>query len=79
VSSYYAADDQFFNRRVQVAISGGRIYEIRYHPDFGIMRAVLFNSGGLLDLGGFFSPDDNYRHAIIATSLGTIQELFFRP
>ena len=80
VSSYYASGDQFFNRRVQVVSSSGRIHEVRYHPNFGIMRSVLFNtSSSLLDLGGFFTPDDNFFHAILAAAAGDIQELFFRP
>lgn len=79
VSAYYAGGDNFFRRRVQVLTSGGRIHEVRYHPDFGIMRAVLFNPSSLVDLGGFFTGDDNFRHAILATPGGDVQELFFNP
>jgi len=79
VSAYYAGGDHFFRRRVQVLTGGGRIHEIRYHPDFGVMRAVLFNPGPLVDLGGFFTGDDNFRHAILATPGGDVQELFFNP
>jgi len=31
----------------------GRIYEIGYHPRFGIMRALLMNTSRLTDLGAF--------------------------
>lgn len=79
VSAYYAGGDNFFRRRVQVLTSGGRIHEVRYHPDFGIMRAVLFHPGSLVDLGGFFTGDDNFRHAILATPGGDVQELFLNP
>jgi hypothetical protein len=78
VSGYYAAD-AFFNRRAQVLTNEGRVHEIRYNPDFGIVRTVLFNPGPLVDLGGFYSGDDNYRHAIVATPGGDVQELFFTP
>jgi hypothetical protein len=57
----------------------GRIYEIRYHPQFGIMRALLMNTSGLTDLGGFYSADDQFRHAVVATNGGRMQELFFKP
>jgi hypothetical protein len=79
VSAYYAGGDHFFRRRVQVLTGGGRIHEVRYHPDFGIMHAVLFNPGPLVDLGGFFTDDDNFRHAILVTTGGDVQELFFNP
>jgi hypothetical protein len=88
VSAYYTGSDlvkyansgdHFFRRRVQVLTGGARLHEIRYHPDFGIMRAVLFNPGAVVDVGGFFSPDDNFRHAILATPGGDVQELFFNP
>lgn len=79
VSAYYAANDNFFNRRVQVLSNGGRIHEVRYEPKSGIMRTVLFNTGGLVDIGGFFSGDDSFRHAILATPRGDVQELFFNP
>jgi len=78
VSGYYAADDGFFDRRAAIAADDGRIHEIRYHPQFGIMRVVLFNEE-VVDLGSFFSGDDGYRHAILAIDDGDIDELFFRP
>jgi hypothetical protein len=79
VSGYHADGDQFYNRRVQVLTNEGRVHEVRYHPDFGIMRVVLYNPGLLVDLGGFYTGDDDYRHAIFATPDGDVQELFFTP
>jgi hypothetical protein len=32
-----------------------------------------------VDIGGFFSDDDNYRHCILATTADDVQELFFKP
>lgn len=79
ISAYYAAGDNFFNRRVQVMTQDGRIYEIRYHPKFGIMRAVLINLSTPCDIGGFYTPDDEYRHSVVAGNDGSVQELFFKP
>jgi hypothetical protein len=28
---------------------------------------------------GFFSSDDNYRHAIVATNDGNVREIFYNP
>jgi hypothetical protein len=79
VSSYYADRDQFFNRRVQALTNAGRVHEVRFHPDFGVISVVLFNPGSLVDLGGFYSGEDDDRHAIFATVDGGVQELFFAP
>jgi hypothetical protein len=79
VSAYYAAGDHFFKRRVQVMTKAGRIHEIRYHPKFGVMRAVLINLSDLIDLGGFYSSDDEFRHSVIATKSGLMQDLSFQP
>ena len=79
ISAYYAAGDDYFNRRVQVLTQSGRIHEIRYNPKFGIMRTVLFNTAGLTDIGAFHSTDDGFRHSILAPPTGDIQELFFKP
>jgi hypothetical protein len=30
-------------------------------------------------VGGFFSSDDNYRHAIVALGDGSVHEVFYNP
>jgi hypothetical protein len=32
-----------------------------------------------VDLGGFFTPDDGFRHSIIAEANNDIREIFFNP
>ena len=34
---------------------------------------------GVVSVGGFFSSDDNYRRAIVATNDGAVTEVFFNP
>jgi hypothetical protein len=41
--------------------------------------ATLVQLDNVLACDGFFSPDDNYRHAIVATNAGSITEVFFNP
>jgi hypothetical protein len=41
--------------------------------------ATLGNLANLICCDGFFSSDDNYRHAIVATHDGNITEIFFNP
>jgi hypothetical protein len=77
VSAFYAADDAFFNRRVIVATSDGRMHEIKFSPQAGIIQSVLSNTSGVIDLGSLFSSDDGFRHVIVATTSGGIQELFY--
>jgi hypothetical protein len=77
VAAYFAADDAFFNRRAVVSTDQSLV-EFRYHPKFGIQRAQLIHSG-FLDVGAFFTSDDGFRHVIVASQLGNVQELFFLP
>jgi hypothetical protein len=76
LSAYYADGDAFFARRVQVLTSGAQVHEVRYDPRFGVLRAVLTNPGPLIDLGGFYSADDGFCHAIFAPTHGGIEELY---
>jgi hypothetical protein len=41
--------------------------------------ATLAQLDSVLTCDGFFSPDDNYRHAIVGTRGGEITEIFFNP
>lgn len=46
-------------------------------------RAVLANFNPLVSsivgIGGFFSSDDNFRHAIVGTGDGNVTEIFYNP
>ncbi|HEY5022078.1 MAG TPA: N,N-dimethylformamidase beta subunit family domain-containing protein [Gemmatimonadaceae bacterium] len=76
VSGYYA-NDAFFNRRV-VVVTDDALVEFRYHPHFGVQRAQLIHTA-CTDAGACYSPDDGFRHVILASLDGAIEELFFRP
>jgi hypothetical protein len=43
------------------------------------MQAIILRSDPRLDLGGFYTNDDGFRHAILLTSDGEVQELVFTP
>ena len=33
----------------------------------------------MVDIGGFYSPDDEYRHVVVGTDDGNITEFFYHP
>jgi hypothetical protein len=77
VAAYYVADDKRFNRRVLASAADGRLHEVKFNPTSGVLRSVLTPRGPFVDVGGFYSGDDTFRHAIVATVSGDIQELFY--
>jgi hypothetical protein len=76
LSAFYASNNHYFKRRVQV-LTDNFIYEIRYDPDKGLTKRVLFNSGSVIDIGGFTSTDDDVNHSIIAYSDNRIEEIYY--
>ena len=79
VSAYYADDDRFFTRRAQVLATDGRLHEIRYGLQTDIVHVVLITLDDVGDVGGFYSADDHFRHAVVLNNDGEIHELFFNP
>ncbi|HEX3478553.1 MAG TPA: hypothetical protein VHT91_26205, partial [Kofleriaceae bacterium] len=57
------------------------MYEIFYHPSIGThqSRPALVNFAGIVAIAAFYTPDDHYRHVIVATSDGNIREVFYHP
>jgi hypothetical protein len=78
VGAFYAGDDKVFTRRALIAAADGRLHEVRYSPQAGIVRSVIANAGAITDVGGFWSPDDGFRHAMIGVG-DVVQEVFYRP
>ena len=76
-AAYYVADDKRFNRRVLASAADGRLHEVKFNPTSGVLRSVLTPRGPFVDVGGFYSGDDTFRHAIVATVSGNVQELFY--
>jgi len=79
VSAFYAPDDLLFSRRGVVVTSDGAILEIKYGPDGEIITTELPSLGGAIEVAGFYSSDDRYRHAIVAASDGSVQGIFYKP
>jgi hypothetical protein len=55
-------------------------------PSIDCITRVVINSlrrlptvPGLVSVAGFFSSDDNYRHAIVGSADGTVREIFYNP
>jgi len=56
-----------------------RVTEIFFNPQQGRGQAVIGNFSNIVSVAGFFTPDDNFRHAIVATQDGKVTEIFFNP
>lgn len=76
VTAYYVPTD-LYSRRIQAADAGGAVYEFRFHPNYGKLKVRLAHPGSVLDLGGFYSADDQVRHAILLDPQGNVRELFY--
>ena len=61
--------------------SGGDVIEVNYagiaNPNPQTAPLGTFNN--LVDVGGFFSDDDGYRHAIVGVADGTVTEIYYNP
>jgi hypothetical protein len=77
VSAFYMGTDRFFDRRVIMTTLAGRVHEMKFNPGSKSIRSVLTDLPGLIDVGGFHSHDDRFGHAILASSDGTVRELFY--
>ena len=70
--------DGLSSRRI-VVVTGDEAIEIEYGPDGGVITTELLSVGRAIDVGGFYSSDDRYGHAIVAASDGSVQEIFYKP
>jgi C1A family cysteine protease len=81
VSAFYTADHHFYNRRILILTSTNTVVEIRYDPTNGIITNRLFTgdpaAASMVDIGGFYSPDDQDAHCIVAMPTGDIKEVFY--
>ena len=60
-----------------VASTLGDVDEIYFHPKKGLSAVRLLTAPDLLDLGGFYTPDDGYRHVISLIASGDVAEYFY--
>jgi len=80
IAAFYAPKSKFYSRRVIVMYedAGTRnICELRYSSASRLMRNELGAAAGAVDLGGFFSDDDQMSHCVIGFSSGESRELFY--
>ncbi|MGA2558042.1 MAG: hypothetical protein ABSF17_00065 [Terracidiphilus sp.] len=64
VAAFYVKGNQY-SRRVVAATDQG-VFEVAYDPAIGVRAAkLLVPDSAVLDIGGFYSPDDNQCHAIL--------------
>ncbi len=89
LGGFYTASTDAYSRRVLIlstpsascspALAGStNATEIRYSSPNGAVTTVLQQFQGALDVGGFYSADDGYSHAIIALTTGVVDELFYK-
>jgi len=80
ISAFYASASKFYSRRVLALYedSGTRkVCELRYSSESVVLRNELGAFAGAVDLGGFFSEDDQMSHCVIAFATGESRELFY--
>ncbi|MGA2536073.1 MAG: hypothetical protein ABSF53_08670 [Terracidiphilus sp.] len=64
VAAFYIKGNQY-SRRVVAATSEG-VFEVAYDKAVGVRAAkLLVPESAVIDIGGFYSPDDNMCHAIL--------------
>ena len=77
VNGFYTSGDTFFSRRILMTTLTGRAFEMKFSPGTSAVQTVLTDLPGLIDAGGFYSPDDGFKHAVVASSNGTVHELYY--
>lgn len=80
IGAFYAPKDKLYSRRVQVLYDDGgtrKVCELRYSSQSIALRNELGATAGAVDLGGFYSDDDQMSHCVIGFSTGESRELFY--
>lgn len=83
IAGYYVDNDENL-QHVIAAEKDGNVYEVHwdasglalgYHP---AAKRLGYFGNSLVAIAGFFTPDDNYHHAVGITNDRTLHELYFR-
>jgi len=53
---------------VSAALAASSHEEVFYHPQIGQGQTALGHFNHIVSVGGFFTADDNFRHAIVANN-----------
>jgi len=81
VDGFFSPDDDY--RHAVVGTADGSITEVFFNPQRGQGQAVLDGAGALpskvIDVGAFYSDDDQFRHVIAALDDGQVWEVFYNP
>jgi len=81
IAAFQALDDK--NRIVIVATNDGSLHEIFYHPSLPggghVSTLALPKFNGIVGIAAFYTPDDKFRHVIVATGDGNVHEVFYHP
>jgi hypothetical protein len=80
IGAFYAPKSEFYSRRVLVMYEDAgtrKVCELRYSSASRILRNELVDAAGAVDLGGFFSDDDQMSHCVLGYSSGESGELFY--
>jgi hypothetical protein len=83
IAGYYTDYDNL--QHVIVAAEHGNVYEVKWDPialEHGHHphpTKLGYFGDSLATIAGFFTPDDNYHHAVVGTDDGKLHELWFKP
>jgi hypothetical protein len=81
VAGLYNTSDQ--RHVVLVGTTAGKVHEIFWKADTVGVEGddnlpVIFPSGSIVDVTGFYNSDDERHVAVVATSAGTLHEIFWK-
>jgi len=82
LGAFFDANNNFYNRRVLTlwnAATESFLGEIRYSSPYGLVKNTFMEVDGAIDVGGFYSPDDDFAHGILSFGSFDIKEVFYRP
>jgi hypothetical protein len=57
------------------------VHDLSYSPYYGVSDTTLQNypTAQITSVGGFYTPDDGFRHVIVGMADGSIHEIFYSP
>ena len=66
-------------QHVIVAAKDGNVYEVHWKQQVPptIVGSIGYFGTNLVNIAGFYSPDDHYQHAVTVTNEGTLHEIYF--
>ncbi len=82
IAGYYTDSDRM--QHVIAADDNGNVYQVKWDPSelapgYPPVDPPWHIEGDLQTIAGFFTPDDNYHHAVVTTSDYKLHEIYYKP